>query len=218
MKINLLLLTILLSVVAKAQITPGSVFIGGDLQLGGSSYKNTSGTAESENKHKNFYISPVLGYAVKENTIVGGRLIASFLKNSYTGQYSSDKGRSFGAGFFVRKYLPLGKAFYLFGDASLNGQYNSREQENEVTQSYSDENGFNVALSLYPGIAYQVKKSLFLEASLNNLVSINYGHNKIEQRSGTTITTIKNNTYQLSSSVGNSNPLQVGIRWVIPKK
>ncbi|MES2891518.1 MAG: hypothetical protein V4725_05880 [Bacteroidota bacterium] len=217
MKLNLLLIVLFTSAIVKAQVTPGSLFIGGDLQLSGSTSKGES-PVESTIKSNYYYLSPVVGWAVKENLVVGGRLTGSLVKSSNSQPYSTQDGYGLGAGVFVRKYLPLGKSFYLFGDASLNGQYNHKEQENSVGIYELEENGYSVAISIYPGIAYQVNKSLFVEASLNNFASLGYSHNKVEQNAGSQVIVSKNNSYQLSSSIGSTNPLQLGFRWIIPKK
>lgn len=218
MKINLLLLAMLTSVVLNAQISKGSLFIGGDLNISGSRYKAGDSPQTTSTNHQ-YGVSPVLGWAVKENLIVGGRLLVSISRTSYEPQSTESNAHSFGGGVFVRKYLPLGKSFYLFGDAGLIGQYNYMEQINvQQPAFYSEQKGFSIAATLYPGVAYQVKKSLFLEASLNNLVSLNYGHSNLEQHAGSSSSNATTDTYHFSSSLGNNIPLQIGVRWIIPKK
>ena len=216
MKISLLLLAILCTIVSKAQITSGSLFLGGDLQISGSSTV-TVDQSQAPSKYGSYTFSPVVGWAVKDNLIVGGKLIVSFSNN--TAETTESEGYNYGGGFFARKYLPLGKSFYLFGEGNLLGRYNHNEQQSvQQPGNYLEQKGFGISATLYPGIAYQVKKSFFLEASLNSLISFNYYHLKQENHAGSTTYKATQNSYELSSSIGNGNPLQVGARWIIPKK
>jgi hypothetical protein len=220
MKINLLLLALLASIVLKAQISKGTDFLGGDLQVSGSTYKSADPSNPATNKSTSLNFSPVMGWAIKENVVVGGRLTASFFKTSQDPQDIIHKGQNFGAGIWVRKYLPLGKAFYLFGDAGFNGQSIQRKQTQvQLPGYYFEENGFALSAVIYPGVAYQVKQRLFLEAALNNLLSLGYSRvNSKQQLPNSSITKGVSNSYHFSSSIGNGVPLQLGVRWIIPKK
>lgn len=218
MKISLLLLAIFCTIVSNAQITTGALFLGGDIQISGSST-----TAEGQNqvnaKSSSFTFSPVLGWAIKDNIIVGGRLLGSYFKSSRESMSTDTKGYGVGGGVFARRYLPLGQSFYLFGEANFNAQYNYTDQQFvQQPNHYMRQKGVLVSAAVYPGIAYHVKKSFFLEASLNSLLSLNYSHMNQEYYGGLNVAKSNNNSYGMSSSIGNGNPLQIGARWIIPKK
>ncbi|MEO6721043.1 MAG: hypothetical protein ABIN67_11760 [Ferruginibacter sp.] len=217
MRINLLLFAMLTSIVLKAQVQKGAIFIGGDLQISSLDYKPTEPVNYNATKNNNYYFSPVLGWAVKENFIVGGRLSASFSKSTQQNNGNDDKSRNLGAGIWMRKYLSLGKFFYFFGDAGLNGYSIYRKQTQGMQPNYYyTEKGFSANASIYPGIAYQIKKCLFVEAALNNLVTLGYTHINLETKNQAgVLSTGNNNSYNLSSSIGNGVPLQVGVRWLI---
>ncbi len=126
-----------------------------------------------------------------------------------------------GGGIWVRKYLPLGKSFYLFGNAGLNAQsIYSKYTSVAQTTTYAEEvKGYGISAAFSPGISYQIKRRLFLEAALNNLVSFGYERRNTEEQvqNGSTYKGTSN-SYYLSSSVGTGVPLQIGMRWIISKK
>ena len=108
------------------------------------------------------------------------------------------------------------KSLYAFVNGSL-GASASKDERNIVNTKTND---FGVAVNLYPGISLQVKKSFYVDASLNNLANISYNHSTTEQKDGlgNTVSYTSSN-YSVSTSLGNgSNPLQLGIRWIIPAK
>jgi hypothetical protein len=220
MKINLLVISLFTSLFLNAQIKKGSLFIGGDAAVNGSRYKSTE--ANQTTSQSNYYsFSPSLGWAVKDNIVIGGRLLASFYDyNQFSSSNPDNKGNNIGAGIWMRKYQPLGKSFYLFADAGING-YSVYRKQTELLQPdyYYKEKGFGVNASIYPGVSYHIKKCLFLEAALNNLISLGYENRNTEQRNPNgTYNKGANNSYNLSSSLSNGVPLQIGIRWIIAKK
>jgi hypothetical protein len=219
MKIILLATSLFTGLLLNAQIKKGALFIGGDIQVYGNKYKSTDSSQYTRHTN-NYNFSPSVGWVVKDNMIVGGKLFASFFKDKeeHPNDYESKSNR-IGAGIWIRKYLSLGKSFYLFGDASLNGQSIYMKQETSIVPSYYKEKGFAINAAVFPGISYQIKNSLFIEAALNNLISFGY-ERKNTERGNQAAPFSKGlvNYYNLSSSLGNGAPLQIGIRWIIAKK
>lgn len=226
MKISLLALCLFFIGFANAQIIKGSVTVGGDLYL-------SKGDAKSERPGRSNYaasslgFSPSFGIAVKENVFMGARLLASSYNNSYkvAGQnteYSNQKRQSFGGGIWTRKYFPLAKSFYFFGDAGLNGSSLSEKTNDNITTPQfrsSIEKGYYINAAFYPGVAYNIRKALFLEVALNNLVAISYQHsNKDFYDQGSFTGKETYNNYSLSSSLSNGVSLQVGVKWIFNKK
>ena len=222
MKINLLVIFLFTSLLLNAQIKKGALFIGGDVSVYGSKYKGTDPANQVTSQNNGFNFSPSLGWVVKDNVIVGGRLMASFDNSKNQPLTYSAKANRIGAGIFMRKYLPLGKSFYLFGDGGLNAQsnYSKQVQSPPMQQSvYTIQKGLAITVTVFPGLSYQVKKSLFIEAALNNLISLGYVRNNTEQsnQNGNIFKGV-NNSYNLSSSLGNGVPLQLGMRWMFAKR
>ena len=85
---------------ASAQITKGSVLLGGGLSFGTNKSEPPNG---AETKQTNYGIGLSAGVAVKENTIVGGSLnyTYSIQKNeTFNGTITQFESSSYGAGVF----------------------------------------------------------------------------------------------------------------------
>ncbi|MBC7888807.1 MAG: hypothetical protein H7Z13_13095 [Ferruginibacter sp.] len=215
MKINLLILFLFTTLLLNAQIKKGALFIGGDVSVNSSKFTGTN-QSTSQNQAYNFY--PSLGWAAKDNIIAGGRLLVSFYDSRQNVFYSS-KGHNLGAGIWMRKYLPLGKSFYLFGDAGISGQSIYRKQTTMQQPDYFKEKGFSISAGLFPGVSYQIKNRWYLEAAFSNLISLGYERKNTEQATqGGSVSKGVNNSFNISGSLGNGVPLQVGMRWIINKK
>ena len=218
MKFNLLIITLFIFSVSKAQIKKGNLFIGGYVYLG---ISNASSTNANGDISKNSYVgfSPSVGWVTKDNLVLGASIITNFNYNSVTNSNNYFRSNRIGAGVWMRKYLPIGKSFYLFGNGMLSAQslYNS---DNMPTQSnLFVEKGYSIDVILVPGIAYQVNKHLFLDAALNNLFSLGYDRKNTEyESSGSPRIKRVINSFNLSSGIGSGTPLQVGIRWMIARK
>ena len=221
MKIYALLICCCLPSLLNAQITKGTVLIGGDVGISGSKYKNENPAySQYVLESQSYSINPSAGWAVKENLVVGGRLIFNF--SDYEQQSSpnlTSKNHNIGAGIFIRKYQPLGKSFYLFGDAGVGAQSVYRLIEPLQQPFNYKETGYAISATIFPGIAYQVNRHFLLEVALNNLLSVGYEHKNTEDRNagGNNYKGV-NNSYHITSSLSNGVPLQVGVRWMIAKK
>lgn len=218
MKFNLLVICLFMSSLLTAQIKKGALFLGGDLQIYSSTATSTNPNQfTSKNSGTSFY--PSIGWVVKENMVIGGSLLLSFNNNEQQPTFYQNKGNRIGAGIFIRKYMQLGKSFYLFGNAALNGQSVYSKYIYVQQPSYYTEKGYAINAVLIPGLAYQVTKSLFLELALNNLLSLGYERKNTDDhnQNGNIYKSVSNN-YSLYSSLGNGVPLQVGLRWMLAKK
>lgn len=92
----------LLSLASSAQITNGSVLLGGGISGGRSTVENNN----QENKYSSFSVYPSIGLAVKENTVVGLRLTYSHSKSAPANNPYTQEQKGYGAGLFYRKYMP----------------------------------------------------------------------------------------------------------------
>lgn len=200
-----------------AQIKKGSTLVGVDLAFSGSSNKQEFSGNEIKSSSNGFNASLLLGKAIKENLFVGGGL--SFASSNFKSGNPEVKqtNKTYGASVWTRKYFPLFGPLYVFVNGSLYGNIGKTDAPNSVP---SKTNNFGVGVSIYPGVSMQLRKCFFLDASLNNLANIYYNHTRGEQpdaSGGTVIQT--SSSYGISTSLGNSsNPLQLGIRWIIPGK
>lgn len=206
-----------ISITSKAQITKGSILIGGDLSLNSSKSVSRSPSNTFTSKTKGIYISPVFGMAFKENLIFGGSLTFGTSKTEYNGSSNEGESDYFGAGLFLRKYKNIGnKGFYFFLQSDLKW-FNS-EQEVKSPGFYIENSKHNeYSLSLYPGLSYAVSRKFHIEAGLANLLSISY-YSKDGFRQNSNVTeTDSEKGFGLSSSLDNGSVINIGIRFILSK-
>jgi len=203
----------LFSLTASAQITKGSVLLGGGISGGKHSYEPDP--YENRSSSLNFY--PTIGIAVEDNAVVGLRLSYFASKDKQTGNnyFNEQKLEGYGAGVFYRRYMNLSQRFFLFGEAGLSYSQNTYTQNKGNTQSKRISHGVN--LDLFPGVAFAVSKKFHLELGLNDLLDVSYNRTNYESTSGTNISTSKSSGFGISTNVSTSAPLMVGFRFVLGK-
>ncbi|HRP33391.1 MAG TPA: hypothetical protein PKV73_15945 [Agriterribacter sp.] len=210
--VSLVFLT--LCTTTQAQIKKGSIFLGGDMTLGISNSKNSND--ESVSKQTNFGISPVAGVALKDNFVAGASLNGGFSNYTYSNQ-TSQKGNNFGAGVFARHYKNLGKSgFYIFLQNSLNASFGEQRQRNTNSSDQIKINSFTAVVSLYPGISYAATQKLHLETGFNNLLYMNYSHEK-RNNTNPAYADTRTNSFSLGTSLNNLSSFYVGFRMLIAK-
>ena len=193
-----------------AQIKKGSVLLGSSL-----SYQKT--TQEFSNppykfNYSAFSVSPAIGRAIKENLIVGISINYGNNKNDYS-DTNYQKNNSYGIGFFARKYKYLGSNFYLFAQTSFNGNYSSGSGRNfnQYPNKYNS-NGFDIALSFYPGVSYAINNKFQIETGFNNLFNVSYSHTKRTDDPSLNYNPYKQNSFSISSSLNNPSNFIIGFR------
>jgi hypothetical protein len=198
--------------VIHAQISKGSLFLGGNIS--GNTLKTEGNSPNSSSKQNGITISPVIGVAIRENLVFGADLGFSFYKNDQLLVPYSQKQTGYSAGVFLRKYKPIGKGFYIF----LQGRFGAGYQEGKNTPGYGYANTKRVTLTVsgYPGISYAINRKLQLETGFNNLLSLNYYHEKGDNY-GVDDTFYKTNSFNLATSLDNFSSIYIGFRLLIGK-
>jgi hypothetical protein len=152
---------------SQAQITKGTKLLGGNLS---SSIDRSDSKPLS--RQFNIMVNPSLGFTFKDNRVVGFTIgfghSASRLPNSYS------KSDTYDASMFYRRYLTLGKGFYLFGQANTGYRLFDADQYSHQSFNGQKVRQHYIYVSLYPGVAYAVNKRIHLELGMNNLVSLGY--------------------------------------------
>ncbi len=197
---------------ANAQITKGSVFLGGDV----SAYtQKTKSEGEVTNKSSGIYVMPVFGKAIRENLVFGITAGLSISDNEVLTNNVEQEAKGYNAGVFLRKYKNIGTSgFYIFIQGGLGANY--QLQENSGTYvGYDKTKKITIGLNAYPGISYAVSRKFHLESGFNNLLMINYYQEKRE--TGTPVVDYKTNGFAISSSLQNSSALYLGFRVLIGK-
>ena len=215
MKKTLLFTVTLLSATlfGQAQITKGSVLLGGGISAGRS--HSETGTVESKSTSLSF--SPTIGVAVKNNVVAGLRLSYFHSNASQENPALSQKANGYSAGVFYRKYLNLSKAFYLFGEAAAYYSFNKADSRYAPLGADTRQTSRTIGVNLYPGVAYVVSKRFHLEVGLNNLVSLDYTRNKNETLPPGSSNVSKSSGLGFSTNLSTAAPLTVGFRVVLGK-
>lgn len=206
-----LLAAALLHFSAAAQIKKGAILLGGNLS--GYTQKFEHNASTDSTKQTGFFINPAVGIATKENQIWG--VNAGYGRGkTVEGGVTTSKSHTIQAGVFHRRYLPLGKGFYLFGEGAVNYAV---QKNNMQTGSpyYRIVQQSNTYLYLYPGITYAVGQRFHLEASINNLVTVGYTRTKEEYNDGIVTGNRKSNNFSFSSNLSTTAPLSVGFRFLL---
>jgi hypothetical protein len=164
----------------RAQISKGSVWIGGT--IGYNQNKNDyKDTARKDYKTSSLNVSPAIGIAVKDNLVVGIRLTYGHDKSENNANVIESKGNTYGGGIFVRQYIPVISRLYLFGEASV--AYSSSKGD-ATQEDYSSgttvkvkttSKGWGTGLNVTPGLAFSITKKFQVETSLNSLFNVGYG-------------------------------------------
>lgn len=215
MKTKILLSFVILfcaAITTNAQINEGRYLLGGSFSF--SNAKNPQGTGV---QNQALFTNIQLGKVIKENTVAGVILSYGYSKN-----ISLNKLDQYGAGVFYRKYKPISKSFYLFGEADALYNYAKSTDGNFQIGSngtrYTSNTG---SLSFTPGISYSVCKRVQMELLMQNLVSLSYGTTKNETTSmGTsTISSSKSNNFSANLNVNSNlwNNFGIGFKFLLGK-
>lgn len=213
----LFLVFIAAGLASNAQITKGSILLGGNIGFSTQTYN-----ANSPNEQKTTFLSavPNYGWAVKDNTVLGFDLDYGYQSYNYPG---SDKSTSntYGAGIFLRNYKNLGGRFYLFGQGGLDGSYTTTKDINlsATPTTEIDTKGYSLAIDFYPGIAYLVGNRLMLETGFPDIFYARYNHSQQQMPvPGNPGTETSSNGFSIGSSLNNSYTLSVGLRLLLASR
>ena len=196
----------------NAQINEGRYLLGGSI-----SYNNQKDQQSSGTKYETLYSNIQFGKVIRDNEVVG--IIASYGFSNYG---PTNKSNQFNAGVFYRKYKPLAKNLYFFGE--VDGLYNHSQNTQGDFQTGSDGTRYIVnggMVSFIPGISYSICKRMQIELSMPNIASISYGSEKNQTTSSTTnsISTVTGNIFSGNINL-NSNLLTnfgIGFKFFLGK-
>jgi hypothetical protein len=210
-------------ITTRAQIKKGAVWLGGS--VGYNQYKDDPvDTAVHDFKNNTLSISPAVGFAVKDNLVVGIRLTYAHTKTDNNGTYLESKGDNYGGGIFIRQYIPVVNRLYLFGEAAA--AYISTKQTDTYNQFYNGNyvkshtttKGWNAGVSITPGVAFAVTKKFQLETSLNSLLGVTYSKNKITAERPATGTNKTISQFNAGIFTDSKVQFNIGCRFLINNK
>jgi hypothetical protein len=178
------ILSICICSVSFSQINKGSVLLGGGVGISSNKVED----ADPAKKSNYLSITPTAGIAIRQNTVAGLQLTYWDVNDNIYSAPQKDERTGYGAEVFLRKYVTLGKGFYLFGQGGI--QYNHSSYTNTYPNYENKQKGWSIGFNLYPGISYAVSQKFHLEAGLAQLADLSYSKTKYinqgqtEKRSG----------------------------------
>lgn len=201
-----------------AQINKGTVWIGSNFSYASDNF--TPGQLIISGKTRIVSILPSFGIAVKENVVLGifGNYTTIYREQQTTSYYSKRDEKTYGGGLFVRRYVPIFKRFYLYGEGRL-GYNKSGSEENWANTSTSGINNLKIwetGLTFTPGIAYGITRSILLEAGASALFDARYRSTESVYSPYTQSNSEK--TFTAGVRLENASAFYIGIRFLINKK
>lgn len=201
-----------------AQINKGTVWIGSNFSYARDKAKPDQYLLSGESRTVS--ILPSFGVAIKENMVLGifGTYTNTFREQQLTSYYSKRDEKTYGGGLFVRRYVPVFKRFYLYGEGRLG--YNKSELKenwaNTSTSGNSKLKGWETGLTFTPGIAYGITRSILLEAGVAALFDARY--KKTESIYNPTTQLYSEKTFTAGVRLENASAFYIGIHFLINKK
>lgn len=202
-----LILSLMNSGNIAAQITKGTILIGGSLSYGTEKIENSA-----DHKIRSTGIAPAFGIALKENLIAGVDLEYMNIDGEAQPTGAND---SKGAGVFVRKYWSVGKRFYAFGQVRAGVRW-TEVSSSGIPRNETKE--FNTNITLKPGLAFTLSKKVQLETVLLPLftaqcrkiksTATDWYYYKLES---------EKKGFEINTSLANNSSLAIGVRILLGK-
>jgi hypothetical protein len=202
---------------AFAQFQKGDKVLGLGFSIS-TSKTQQSGGQESSYSAGSYGLRTLLGFAVHEHRLHGFYVNGNYgtTKQEFSNQPTANtksKNYNVGLGYFTTIYKPLGKSFFVFGEANAGVIFSEQEQ----TPFVVEQKQYGASITLYPGIAYQWNKRLLLEARFGDFITAGFGRNESKSANNDKMVT---NSFSLNSSLGLGylQNFGIGARWIIPSK
>lgn len=200
---------------ATAQFTKGEKVLSGNLSFSTSKITNTTGTVSQTNSGNNFYLNTGIGWVKSEKRISGFRVgyYNGLLKSN--GGLAKSANNSFLVGVFNQNIKPFNKSLFGFVEINLNGIYYWGKYSDAISGNNVSSKGYGANANASIGLGYRITKHLIADATLSNLLSINYSQSEPDN-SSTATTSSKSSSFSVSTGLSSLslNSLAIGFRWV----
>lgn len=162
-----ILLFFALTTTTHAQMTKGTVLTGIDL---GTSTSESESSSPYDYKITGLQVTPTIGFVIKDNVLIGFSVSYGHYGDEY--ETTSTTTDNYGAAAYYRRYISLGKKFFLFGQARTG--YGVMEREEILERGRVNRRQSTVSLSLSPGLAYTLTKRFQLETGIGSVLGVDY--------------------------------------------
>ncbi len=206
---------VLLAFNASAQFQKGNKVLGFGLNIGQSS--NNSISPATTQSNSGFGINGSLSLAkAKSETRLNGFIVnigygKGVSKNSnpvFTDGFSESYNA--GLGYFMRKYKPLGKNFFVFGEAQGGVNYNRQIVR---SSQHLDIDQYQANIGIYPGLAYKWNDRFLLELRFADFANLSYSYT--ERKYSNTSEYNRSLSFGTSLGLGYFSNIGIGARWII---
>jgi hypothetical protein len=208
MKILLPAILLFVSGITNAQITKGSLLLGGSLSVSHAILRNEG--PDNNAKSNGFTFNPSIGKAIKANTILGLGFVITRVR-THDKNYT-DASSGWNVNTYIRKYLPLGGDFNLF--AQTSAFYAESKIDNEGPNFYTKQRAKSAGLDFLPGLDYGVSRRFHLEITLNDLFRVSYSRTITINNSFADQT---DKSLSVETNLNSANPISLGFRFLLSK-
>lgn len=220
MKLKLLFFVVFvctLLTTSYAQINKGTVWIGSNFSYDHDKLKPDQSTIDRE--MRTVSILPSFGVAIKENLVLG--IFGNYTnarRELHSDYYSKTDEKTYGGGLFVRRYIPVFKRFYMYGEGRLGYNKSESEENWAYGSSYGSNKlkGWETGLTFTPGIAYGVTRTILLEAGFASLFNARYKSTETKSEPYSQLHTLK--SFTAGVNLENISAFYIGFRFLINKK
>lgn len=204
---------------AEAQFSTGQRMIGGQLSVG---YSNTdiNTTPIQKQNSSSVSLSPTFYKFSSPTRLNGFGLQYSYAhQKTGIGSPSEQTYNSHLIGAFVSQthLQPLAKKLYFTLSGTVGANYQFQKTSSTNSPNTTDTKGVNVYLRGGIGLLYQLNQRFVLSTQLNNLVSLEFGHNKSTTSNGTS--SVNSTTNQVGFSTGlngfSLNSVGIGVSYLL---
>lgn len=199
---------------ANAQFQKGNKVLGAGLnfQTGETDYKPSN----NKTVNNSFSLALEMGFAKKANKLNGFFINTGYGKSKYENpsqpsSNSSSDNFSASGGYFSKIYKPLGKGFFVYGEARAGINYyksNSGSTSNPEMQQYG------ISIGVHPGLAYKWSDKFMLDLRFADFAELGYLWRETKSTGGYK-TTDRNFSFNSSLGLGYLSNIGIGARWII---
>lgn len=217
MKIHLIIATLLfIGLNASAQFTKGEKILSGNISFNANKNTYNNGTSVQENSTSSFGFNTSIGWVKSEKRISGFRVgYYNSLAKSNNG-YDKTTNNGITVGIFNQHIKNFNKNIFGFLETSVAGGYNWGKYTNlaSTTPDFSTD-GYNIGGNVKLGIGYRITKHLIADATLTNLLGINYSHTNPEDNT-IVFQSSKSDNFSISTGLSSFslNNVAIGFRWL----
>ena len=174
----------------KANILKNTWLFGGKISLSSRNVETSNNTPQTIYEVYGISLNPEIGFAIKNNLVLGLGLGYNYYKNENTNDSNYSTSRNvLSIAPYVKKFIPI-NSHLLF---SLKGEVRFSTDENKNSDSTNLFRTKTLFVGLRPGITYFLSKRISLDA---NIGSIGYSH--LNRKFDTNYLSGKSNTFALN--------------------